>query len=561
MESDLIRQLSEMPSLIRALLADVETEVVEYKEAKQSFDFEKLGRYFSALSNEANLRNAECGWLLFGVTDKREICGTAYRKEKRRPSIGLRSLKHKITEGLNNGLTFEEIYEFDLDGERTVAFQIPPCEFASPTTWRGIPWSREDSSLKEMPRFKLEAIWGQSRPDWSKGASFEANLDDLDTDAVKFACERYIDKYAAKQPVITSLSEEEMLRKMGFLVHGHVTNAALVLLGRPESAAFLGGAAPRITWTLYSSEGRVEAYEHFDPPFILQVDRVLEKIRNERYRYFDSQLTLFPTLANKYDPEVIRELLHNAIAHQDYRSSGKINVLEYEDRLVFKNEGSFIPGSIEKAIEPGYKPPYYRNRLLADAMVKTEMIDQNAIGIRNVYEIQRGRMLPLPTYDLSEPSRVSVTIYGRVLDEAYTRLLASEPDMDLETVFMLDLVQKGNPITREQAKTLRGRGLVEGRYPKLTLSSRVAGIIGTHEEYVRQKGLDASICRELIVKLLRTRSCTRAEIVSAISHALPEDMSDEQRKKHVSYLLQELRKERRIRPDGARGSAKWVIDE
>lgn len=561
MESDLIRQPSEMPSLIRALLADVETEVVEYKEAKQSFDFEKLGRYFSALSNEANLRNAECGWLLFGVTDKREICGTAYRKEKRRPSIGLRSLKHKITEGLNNGLTFEEIYEFDLDGERVVAFQIPPCEFASPTTWRGIPWSREDSSLKEMPRFKLEAIWGQSRPDWSKGASFEANLDDLDTDAVKFACERYIDKYAAKQPAITSLSEEEMLRKMGFLVHGHVTNAALVLLGRPESAAFLGGAAPRITWTLYSSEGRVEAYEHFDPPFILQVDRVLEKIRNERYRYFDSQLTLFPTLANKYDPEVIRELLHNAIAHQDYRNSGKINVLEYEDRLVFKNEGSFIPGSIEKAIEPGYKPPYYRNRLLADAMVKTEMIDQNAIGIRNVYEIQRGRMLPLPTYDLSEPSRVSVTVYGKVLDEAYTRLLASEPDMDLETVFMLDLVQKGNPITREQAKTLRGRGLVEGRHPKLTLSSRVAGIIGTHEEYVRQKGLDASICKELIVKLLRTRSCTRAEIVSAISHALPEDMSGEQRKKHVSYLLQELRKERRIRPDGARGGAKWVIDE
>lgn len=557
----MIRQPSEMPSLIRALLADVETEVVEYKEAKQSFDFEKLGRYFSALSNEANLRNAECGWLLFGVTDKREICGTAYRKEKRRPSIGLRSLKHKITEGLNNGLTFEEIYEFDLDGERVVAFQIPPCEFASPTTWRGIPWSREDSSLKEMPRFKLEAIWGQSRPDWSKGASFEANLDDLDTDAVKFACERYIDKYAAKQPAITSLSEEEMLRKMGFLVHGHVTNAALVLLGRPESAAFLGGAAPRITWTLYSSEGRVEAYEHFDPPFILQVDRVLEKIRNERYRYFDSQLTLFPTLANKYDPEVIRELLHNAIAHQDYRNSGKINVLEYEDRLVFKNEGSFIPGSIEKAIEPGYKPPYYRNRLLADAMVKTEMIDRNAIGIRNVYEIQRGRMLPLPTYDLSEPSRVSVTVYGKVLDEAYTRLLASEPDMDLETVFMLDLVQKGNPITREQAKTLRGRGLVEGRYPKLTLSSRVAGIIGTHEEYVRQKGLDASICKELIVKLLRTRSCTRAEIVSAISHALPEDMSGEQRKKHVSYLLQELRKERRIRPDGARGGAKWVIDE
>lgn len=70
----MIRQLSEMPSLIRSLLSDVETEVVEYKEAKRGYDFEKIGKYFSALSNEANLRNAECGWLVFGVTDKRGVC-------------------------------------------------------------------------------------------------------------------------------------------------------------------------------------------------------------------------------------------------------------------------------------------------------------------------------------------------------------------------------------------------------------------------------------------------------------------------------------------------------
>ena len=125
-----------------------------------------------------------------------------------------------------------------------------------------------------------------------------------------------------------------------------------MLLGRPESTVFLGGAAPRITWTLYASDGRVETYEHFDPPFILQVDKVLGKIRNERYRYFDSRVTLFPTLANKYDPEVIRALLHNAIAHQDYRNSGKINVLEYEDRLVFKNEVPSFPEPLKGRWNP-----------------------------------------------------------------------------------------------------------------------------------------------------------------------------------------------------------------
>lgn len=90
---------------------------------------------------------------------------------------------------------------------------------------------------------------------------------------------------------------------------------------------------------------------------------------------------------------------------------------------------------------------------------------------------------------------------------------------------------------------------------------QLAGIIGTHEEYVRQKGLDTSICKELIVKLLRTRPCTRAEIASAIDHALPDGMSEEQKRKHVSYLLQELRKDNRIKPEGSRGSAIWTLSQ
>lgn len=140
-----------------------------------------------------------------------------------------------------------------------------------------------------------------------------------------------------------------------------------------------------------------------------------------------------------------------AIAHQGYRFSEKINVLEYEDRLVFKNEGSFISGSIERAIQSGYKPPYYRNPLLASAMSKTGMVDQNAIGIRNVFDIQRSRLLPMPTYKLSEPNRVAVAFYGGVLNEAYSRLLAAEPLLELNAVLLPDMVQKEQPISKEQA--------------------------------------------------------------------------------------------------------------
>lgn len=555
----MIRQLSEMPSLVLRLIGDVETEVVEYKAAKQNYDFEDIGKYFSALSNEANLRGAECGWLLFGITNDREIKGTAYRKEAQVPSVGLRRLKREVAKFTNEGLTFEEIYEFEIDGKRIVAFQIPAGTFATPTTWHGIPWSRENESLVEMPKFKLEAIYGQSRPDWSRQLAFEANLDDLDPEAVSFACKKYVEKYEESQPAVRDLDEESILRKMGLIIHGHVSNAALVLLGRSEASVFLGGIEPRITWTLYASDGSTIAYEHFEPPFILQVDRVLAKIRNEKYRFFDREDTLFPTEAYRYSPEVIRELLHNAIAHQDFRMSGKINVLEYEDKLVFKNEGTFIPETIEAALESGYKPPYYRNPLLSSAMSRTGMMDRNAIGIRNVFDIQRSRLLPMPTYDLTKPARVAVTLYGTVLNEDYSRLLASHPDLDLVTVLLLDLVQKGFPVTKEQSRLLHERKLVRGRYPKLTISAEVAAATGAHGEYVRTKGLDNSVFKELILELLRVRPCSRAEIIAELDHALPADLTAKQRGDHVSYLLQSLRKAGRITNEGSTSAAEWRI--
>ena len=54
---------------LKQLIADFENEVVEFKEAKANFNFNDIGKYFSALSNEANIRGIKEGWLIFGVTD------------------------------------------------------------------------------------------------------------------------------------------------------------------------------------------------------------------------------------------------------------------------------------------------------------------------------------------------------------------------------------------------------------------------------------------------------------------------------------------------------------
>jgi len=75
----------ELKTLLAGLVSDWEGEVVEFKQAGNDFDTDKIGRYFSALCNEANLRDVERGWLVFGVDNQsRSVVGTAYRTENER---------------------------------------------------------------------------------------------------------------------------------------------------------------------------------------------------------------------------------------------------------------------------------------------------------------------------------------------------------------------------------------------------------------------------------------------------------------------------------------------
>ena len=86
---------------------ELENEVVEFKEARTNYSFNDIGKYFSALGNEANLRSHREAWLIFGIkNDTREIVGTEYRK-----SGNLQSLKREIADKTNERLTFFEIYE------------------------------------------------------------------------------------------------------------------------------------------------------------------------------------------------------------------------------------------------------------------------------------------------------------------------------------------------------------------------------------------------------------------------------------------------------------------
>lgn len=544
---------------LRAMMSKHEDEVVEFKTAGNTYNFNDIGEYFSALSNEANIRGKGEGWLVFGVSNEPRVVGSNYRAEGR----SLQNLKQEIRGHTNQGLTFMEIYELAVEGKRVILFQIPPAIAGIPTTWNDMAYGRTADAVCPLPMNKLDMIRYQSGYDWSKEIVEGATFSDLDPAAVKRARELFIQHEVNREKeaaFFDQLSDVELLNKAGILLNGKVTRTALLLLGDEYAKNFFNGFIPRITWTLYNQDGSVKTYEHFDTPFLLAVDKVFAKIRNVKYRYIARQQTLFPEEVDQYDANLIKELLHNCIAHQDFTLRGKINVEEFEDRLVFLNEGAFIPETIETALEPGYKPPFYRNPFLVNAMVNMYMIDSNAIGIPRIFEIQKNRFFPLPSYDLSVPNRVRVTVYGKILDPNYTKLLNSDQSLNIRTVFLLDKIQKKEPISAESFQKLKKQGLAEGRYPNVHVSFSVAEAVGLQTDYLRASGLEDEKCMEFIIKALSANGPSKMEaLLNMVGDLLPGILDPKQKRKKFTNLLQNLKKQGRIYCVGKTKSAVWHL--
>ena len=301
-------------------------------------------------------------------------------------------------------------------------------------------------------------------------------------------------------------------------------------------------------------------YEHFHPPLILNVENALNKIRNLKYRYIVTQ-TLFPTEINMYEPWVIREALHNCIAHQDYELGGRIVITERTDELYFSNLGSFIPGSIENVIKQNYPIEKLRNPLLTATMVNLNMIDTIGAGIIRMFTYQKNRYFPLPDYDLTQQDRIIVTIHGKILDENYTRLLIENMDLDLETVILLDKVQKRKKLNKDEFKILKSKRLVEGRYPNIFVSSQIASVTGEKVKYIKDKGFDKKYYQDLILAFIEKHgSATRDEINLLILDKLPEILTEKQKKKSINNLLSEMSKRLGIIKNiGSTKTSKWVL--
>ena len=552
----------EMILTLYGLIDNWENEVIEFKEAEKDYDRDKIGRYFSALSNEANLRGLQYGWLVFGVNNKeRKIVGTEYRNSK-----GLDILKHEIASGITGGMSFIDIYEIFpvVDGvkKRVIMFQIPAAITAIPTGWHNQEFARDGESLVPLSEEKRERIRRQVRLDWSKRFVLNAAMEHLDKAAISIAREKYKQKMDDSHisAEVDKMSDEEFLERRKLVINGRVTNAAMLLLGN-SAYDYLFESVPEASWRIYDSKEMVKDYEIYKIPFITLGDRILNNIRNLTYRYMPDQMTLFPMETKQYDTWVLRELLNNCIVHSDYGLGGRIYVNEFEDKLILTNPGRFIPEGIEPILNPGYTSPFYRNQLLAEAMVMFKMIDTETTGIRRVFHIQRERFFPLPDYDITSKERVEVTVYGKEINEKFTYLLHDNDNLNLVTVYLLDQVQKGKQVSKEAAVHLRKHKLVEGRVNNLYLSAPLAKTEEDRVQYIKNKAFDDKYYQDMVVNYLRKfGKANRAAVRDLLIDKFPDTLSPKQKERKVLTLLTALRRNGIITTDSEnKRIANWIL--
>ncbi len=253
-----------------------ESEWLEFK--KNRYEPQELGEYLSALSNAAAWKRRPMGYLVFGINDDtHDVAGTAFDPYSSKAK-GNQDLLIWVNAHLNPNPGFDVDVVEHPDG-RVVLLSVRAAQDQS-VYFFDKAFVRVGSSkveLRHVPEAQ-RAIFLGSR-DWSAEICEQATTDSLDPAAIAEARRQFKVKHQSQGTEVDSWSDKVFLNKAKLTINTKVTNTALLLLGRDEVSTLLSPAVAKLSWILKDSKNLERDYEHFGPPFLLQVDRVIAKIR------------------------------------------------------------------------------------------------------------------------------------------------------------------------------------------------------------------------------------------------------------------------------------------
>lgn len=522
-------EIEEVKSIINRLLdnSSLAEKFLILAEEKGS-DLYIFGKTISALSNEALLSGTANSWLLIEAGRNTD-------------EFAIKNSIQEISGQIPAFIEVENLGAVEVKGKLNTLIRVGATLSGYPASFSGHFYGIENDSVAPLRFNKLDKIrYPGVKWEWTSKICGNATLKDLDSLALKKAKIGFKSKHMHLEKEIDTWSDTEFLSRCGLARNGKITNAAVILLGKEETEHLIEPVQTGISWVVKDSKGNEKGYQHFGIPLILQTDAVLGKISNLKYDYA-TDTSFAPVETTKYEASILRELLTNAIAHQDYGLSGKISVVEEPDRLVLVNSGNFISGNQDIALESDSPPLFYRNPHLVRVMEKLNLLDLIGGGIRKVMNIQRKRNFPMPDFDLSYPNQVKTILYGKVLNKNYTEKLVANPDLELKEVLALDKVQKRRQISEEMYKVLRNKKLVTGRYPDLMVASKFSSKEGEKPVFVQKRVYATAELKQLVIDYLgKVKEASRGDIDKLLMDKYPEELPADKRRNKIKNLLYQM---------------------
>jgi len=401
--------ITELQNITNQLISlPVENEWLEFK--KNNYAPDEIGKRISALSNGACLTGQRFGFLIFGIEDdNHNIVGTKFKPKTEK--VGGEELEHWLIKMLNPKIDFH-FYEYTMNEKQLVMIEIPATT-DSPVRFRHKAYIRIGSYTKELTEYpeKERQIWNKT----SK-KKFETDIakQNLSTDEIikLLDIQKYFDLTNLPLPstttgIIDRFIRENFIRKEQN--NYSITNLGAILFAKNlQDFERIRRKAVRVV--IYKGKNRLNILKDHTvfKGYAIGFENLIE--------YVNSQLPSSEPIGkalrevNQAFPKLaIRELIANAIIHQDFSETGTSVLIElFQDRLEISNPGKPLITTLRFIDE--YKS---RNEKLADCMRRMRICEELGSGIDKVIiEIERYQ-LPAPVF-LEMERHTKVTLFSHI---------------------------------------------------------------------------------------------------------------------------------------------------
>jgi len=498
---------------------------VEFKEAKTQYNYNNgrkcLLAYIVALANEKG------GMLVLGMKDEHphEVVGSTYSEGQEG------QLEQNIYNDINIRIQSEVLYE---NTKRVLIIHVPSRPIGHPLHYNDIPLMRVGDGTERMSDEMYRSIINEQEPDFSATICPSASISDLSDDAILILKEKYSKKQNNNS--VLSQSNSSFLSDLNLISNGNIKYAALILLGKKESIKrFLPQSNIIVEYRNNEEDIEHDDRKEFCEAYFLSIDEIWKLINSRNSKYHISEEAYIFDVPYFHE-EVIRESIHNALAHRDYHLTSEIVIKQFPKKLIVSSPGGFPIGVTKENLINVNSTP--RNRLLAEIMLRTGLVERSGQGIDKMYLrcLEEGK--PTPDYTSTDNYQVIVGLNGSINDLPFVTSLRKLIDQktgdkklglfDLITIYNIKNRIPKDKLNEQSLTKLINQGLVnvtgktKGQYYELSeehfktdnknIELEILDLLKNKielkiDDFV--KGFDGKYSREQIKYILRKLSKTK----------------------------------------------------